>query len=196
MLVRIAGFGSLWSVRVSRNENDPRRFARSTYYNTTGIVISGKLRRRWTSGGDVRFCGARSGFDPNYPDKALGRTFECFEPEVWQGHNRVTVRRQVRAMKPDCYLVVTDDKQTGGVAAESSAWKSNDTVLLSLSQWNEHQELLLLMPAYSWVRGRLGTFYLEPPTNRFDAGALHLSHCVHGDIHSCATRTLEFPPSP
>ena len=178
MLVKIGGFGSVWSVRVRRDENDSCRFACSTYYNTTGIVINGKLRRRWISGGDVRFSGPRSGFDQNYPDKALGRIFECFEPEIWQGHRRVTVRRQVRAVKPDCYLVVTDDKQTGGVTAESSTWKSNDTVLLSLSQWKDHQQILLLVPAYGWVRGRLGTFCLEPGTNRFDAGTLRLSHCM------------------
>ena len=76
MLVRITGFGSVWSVRMCRDENDSHRFARSAYYNTTGIVINGKLRRRWTSGGDVRFCGARSGFDPNYPDKAVGSPFD------------------------------------------------------------------------------------------------------------------------
>jgi hypothetical protein len=177
MLVRIIGFGSVWSLRVSCDEDDPRRFARATYYNTTGLVVNGKPRRRWTHGGDIRFCGTRSGFDPNYPSKALGRTFECFVLGIWQGHSRVTVRKQVRAAKPDCYLVVTDDKQTGGIDTSSAAWKSNDTLLLSLSQWKEYQEILLLMPAYGWVRGRLGTFYLEPGTNR-DAATLRLSHCV------------------
>ena len=100
MGARITGFGSVWSVRMCRDENDSHRFARSAYYNTTGIVINGKLRRRWTSGGDVRFCGARSGFDPNYPDKAVGRTW--FAVAGVRSRTAVPVVRSKSMCQPLC----------------------------------------------------------------------------------------------
>jgi hypothetical protein len=33
---------------------------------------------------------------------------------------------------------------------------------------------MLLMPAYSWVRGELGTFYAEPSTRQFWSAGLRL----------------------
>jgi hypothetical protein len=37
-----------------------------------------------------------------------------------------------------------------------------DVQAISLSECGEQQEVMLVMPAYTWIRGRLGTFFLEP----------------------------------
>jgi hypothetical protein len=46
MLVTITSFGSIWNRRFGKDANDPRRFARAAYYNTTGIRVADKLRHR------------------------------------------------------------------------------------------------------------------------------------------------------
>jgi len=177
MLVTIKSFGSLWSRRIGRDPDDPKRFARAAYYNTTGIRVGEQLRHRWQVGGDIRFYGNGSGFNPNRLDRAIDQTFECREPEIWQGHNRVAVKRPVRtSAKPDYYLVVTTSEQTGGIIATVGQWKAADVVLVSSSEWKDQQELMLLMPPCSWIRGNLGTFFVEPSLNRKLNGELRLDH--------------------
>src|SRR5258708_530890 len=43
MLVAVTGFGRVWRHRFGRNVDDPRRFARGAYFNTTGVVVEGQL---------------------------------------------------------------------------------------------------------------------------------------------------------
>jgi hypothetical protein len=37
---------------------------------------------------------------------------------------------------------------------------------MSLSEWKDRQEALLLMPPHSWIRGTLGRFVVEPRRDR------------------------------
>ena len=178
MLVTIKSFGSLWSRRIGRDPGDPKRFARAAYYNTTGIRVGEQLRHRWRVGGDLRFYGNGCGFNPNHPDRAVNQTFECYSVEVWQEHNRVAVKQLVKtSAKPDCYLIVTTSEQTGGIVTTDDQWKAVDVVLVSFSEWKNQQELMLLMPPCSWIRGRVGTFFVEPSLNRTLNGELRLDHC-------------------
>ena len=178
MLVTIKSFGSLWSWRIGRDVNDSKRYTRATYYNTTGIRMRERVHRRWKIGGDLRFNRTGSGFNPNRTDRAINQTFECYDPEEWQGNNRVNVKRLVKtADKPDYYLIVTTAEQTGGVVMDNDQRKSSDVFLVSFSEWKDQQEIMLLMPPYSWVRGKLGTFFVEPSLNRNLNGELRLDHC-------------------
>ena len=177
MLVTIKSFGSLWSRRLGKDLNDPRRFVHATYYNTTGIQVGRRIQHRWKTGagGEIKFHGLESGLDPNYPCRSLNQTFECGEPEIWQGHNRVVVKRQVSHVeRPDYFLIVTTSEQTGGLFLEKQTSQSEDIVVVSVSQWREQQEVMLLMPAFSWVRGKLGTFFVEPSRNKLVNGLLRL----------------------
>jgi hypothetical protein len=177
MLVTIKSFGSLWSRRIGHDPDHPKRFARATYYNTTGIRVSDQLRRRWKVGGDLRFYGTGCGFNPNHPGRAVNQTFECYDLEVWQAHNRVAVKRLMKiSTKPDYYLIVTTSEQTGGTVTSDHQWKAADVVLVSFSEWKDHQELMLLMPPCSWIRGKLGTFFVEPSMNISLNGELRLDH--------------------
>jgi len=177
MLVTIKSFGSLWSRRLGKDLSDPKRFVRATYFNTTGIPVGRRIQYRWKAeaGGDIKFLGMASGLDPNYPSRSINQTFECGELEIWQGHNRVVVRRKVsHAERPDYFLIVTTGVQTGGLCLDEKPSKSEDIVVVSVSQWREQQEVMLLMPAFSWVRGKLGTFFVEPSRDKLLNGLLRL----------------------
>src|SRR6266436_746329 len=88
MRVAVLGFGSVWRRRFGKDVNDPKRFLRSAYYNTTGVTVGGHIRTRPKLIGHVRFNGI-GGFDPNCPARMLNRVFECEHPCIWQGQFKV-----------------------------------------------------------------------------------------------------------
>ena len=51
---------------------------------------------------------------------------------------------------------------TGVLEIERGGWKSDGVVLISLSQFREEQEAMLLVPIHGWIRGSLGRFDAEP----------------------------------
>ena len=164
MLVGVTGFGSVWRRRIREDGSDRRRFAHTSYFNTTGVMVNGRLVRRRKIAGHVRLDGV-SGFNPNYPSRAIGQVFDCAEPCVWKGQNKVLFQRLLRtAVKPDCFLVVTRSDEVGRLDLTASDWTSDDSLLISFSEWDDQQEALLLMPDYGFVRTELGTFFLEPFT--------------------------------
>jgi hypothetical protein len=125
-------------------------------------MVNGRLVRRRKIAGHVRLDGV-SGFNPNYPGRAIGKVFQCAEPCVWNGQNKVLLRHLVRtAALPDYFLVVTRSAEIGHLDLTASDFKSDDSLLISFSERDDQQEALLLMPAYSFVSSELGTFFLEP----------------------------------
>ena len=133
MLVGVTGFGSVWRRRIREGETDPRRFVRASYFNTTGVMVNGRLVRHRKIAGHVRLD-AVSGFNANYPNRAIGKVFECAEPCVWKGQNKVLFRRLLRtATKPDCFLVVTRSAEIGRLELTATDWKSDDSLLISFS---------------------------------------------------------------
>ena len=166
MLVTVTGFGSVWRRRFGKNQDDPRRFARGVYYNTTGVDIAGTARQRSKITGYARFnaCG---GFDPNRPARMIGRVFECAEPCVWRGENKILFKRVLRIPeKPDSFLVVVRPELNGVLAIGSTDWRSAGTWLVSFSESGGQQEAMLLMPAHGWIHTALGRFVLEPEARR------------------------------
>src|SRR5215469_6455174 len=147
MLVGVTGFGSVWRRRIRQDGSDRRSFVHASYFNTTGVMVNGRLVRQRKIAGHVRLDSG-SGFDPNYPSRAIGKVFECAEPCVWKGQNKVLFRRLLHtAAKPDCFLVVTRSAEVGHLDLTASDWKSDDNLLISFSESHGQQEALLLMPA-------------------------------------------------
>jgi hypothetical protein len=166
MLITITGFGSVWRRRFAKDQDDPRRFARGVYYNTTGIEIAGTVRQRPKIPGYARFH-ARGGFDPHRPARMLGRVFDCADPCVWQGDNKLLFKRALPTPeKPDAFLVVLRPELTGRLSVGSNGWRSSDSWLISFSECGSQQEAMLLVPAYGWIRSELGRFVLEPEATR------------------------------
>ena len=70
--------------------------------------------------------------------------------------------------------MVVKSEQTRGVI-RGGDWLHRETTLISFSECGADQEVMVVMPAYGWVRGVLGTFFLEPLAARPWEGRLVLS---------------------
>ena len=174
MLVTLKGFGGIWERRVTKAPPAPNPSGRVAFYNTTGVVVEGKVRYRWRIGGKIRFNGI-GGFTPNNPSRSLNRVFECKDPEATRaGWTQVLFRKMLAGPeRPDFYLFVVTAGHTGRLDIGSS-WKSDAVQVIALSEHADEQEAMLLMPVYSWVRGELGTFYVEPTAKQFWSAELRL----------------------
>jgi hypothetical protein len=175
MLVGVTGFGSVWRRRVSAYASNPKRFARAAYFNTTGVMVNGRIVRHRKIVGHARFNGA-GGFDPNYPNRMVGRVFECDDPCVWNGQNKVFFRRLVaRPVQPGSFLVVVKSGEFGRLLVGAEGWKSDGTFLISLSEWRDQQETMLLMSCTDWVRTDFGRLVLVSDTSALLRASLMLS---------------------
>ncbi len=97
----------------------------------------------------------------------INRVFECAEPCVWLGQNKVLLKSMLRGpQRPDYFLVVTRADQTGHLNIGAPGWKSDDSLLISFSEYHDQQEAMLLMPANSWLRTSLGHFVLAPSVGK------------------------------
>jgi len=169
------GFGRVWRHRLGKETSEGRCFVREVYYNTTGVVVDGHVRQRPRICGCARFD-AVGGFNPNCPSRMLNRIFECPEPSIWMGHNKLLLKRLfVGDRHPDCFLAVAGSERTGRLAVGTEGWRSTDTWLLSLSEFTQQQEAMLLMPAHGWTSGELGRFILQPSEQRPWTGRLVLT---------------------
>lgn len=162
MFITVTGFGSVWRWRFGKDQSDPRRFARAAYFNTTGVRVGGRIRTRPRIVGHARFNGI-GGFDPNHPLGVINSVFECAEPCVWQGQNKVLFKRMLSTPQPpDYFLVVVRSSEVGHLDVGSPSWRSEGTLLISFSECRDQQELMLLMPPGSWLRTDVGRFELRP----------------------------------
>ena len=175
MLVAVSGFGSVWRWRFGKSQNDPYRFGRVAYFNTTGVLVGNQVRQRPEVTGYARFNG-RGGFDPNRLSRMIDRVFECAEPCIWQGANKLLFMRTLSAPhKPNRFLVVLRNATHGSLKVGSENWRSADTWLIAFSEYRDKQEAMLLMPAHGWIETELGRFVLEPLAQRPWAGRLILT---------------------
>jgi hypothetical protein len=159
MLIGLEGFGSIWSVR---RKSNPLRVA---YYNTTGVLIDGRLRHRAAIFGAVRFNQV-GGFDANHIERNIGRVFESAGP-IETGPPSLLLHHLANPpASPDLFLFAVSSDRAGTLRTDNDGWKSDTVMIISLSEWNGRQEALLLMPAHSWIRGALGRLVVEPRTDR------------------------------
>jgi hypothetical protein len=158
--VTVTDFGSVWRHRLGKH--DAGHLGRAVYFNTTGIVVNRKVRQRPQICGYTRFD-TIGGFDPHHPSRMIGRTFECAEPSIWMGYNKLLFRRILKGGEcPDRFLVVARSELVGQLLVGSPAWRSSEAWLLSLSESSSRQEAMLLMSIGDWLRTSLGNFVLEP----------------------------------
>lgn len=175
MLVTLKGFGSVWERRIRKDAVSQTRFADAILFNTTGIKVNGKVRHRWKIGGKVRFK-AHGGFFPDSPSRSINKVFECDPPEpLSAGWTQTYIRRVLPGPeRPDCFLFVVTAEQTGQMDWLSNSWKANDVTVIAFSEDCDQQETMLLMPAYSWVHGELGTFFVEPSAAKLWSAELRM----------------------
>ena len=93
MLVKILGFGSNWWARFGRDPLDRYRFTKhAAYFNSTGVRCGNKMKRYWIVPGLIRFNGIGD-FNPHFPNRSLGETFECADIGFACGGNRLLFRQ-------------------------------------------------------------------------------------------------------
>jgi hypothetical protein len=162
MLVKVLGFGTNWWARFGRDVDDPHRFTRhAAYYNSTGVHCGGKVRRHWIISGLVRFNGVGD-FNPNFPERAIGRTFVCPDLTYAFGGNRLLFQsKAAKSAAPECYLVVISATEHGRIEFNSSVWKSAFSRVIATSQLRDKQEVMLLMQAGDWVQTSTGFWQLS-----------------------------------
>jgi hypothetical protein len=174
MLVKILGFGSNWWARFGRDPQDRYRFTRhAAYFNSAGVRCGSKIRRHWIVPGLIRFNGAGD-FNPQFPNRAVGKIFECTDLIFALGGNRVLFTRKVAPSGPDHFLVVVSSDRFGGFDFEAPGWKSQSVTPIAVSHLREKQEAMLLMRAGDWVRSALGVWQLKVDTGLSHGAALQL----------------------
>ena len=166
MLVAVQSFGSIWTVRGASPELDSAKSAhRAAYYNTTGVLAGNKLRSRSCVYGYVRLDEC-SGFHPRFAERIVHRVYESEGVTVWNGGNKLFLRQQAPAgARPDVYLFRIGMTATGWID-RVGAWKCDAAQVVSFSEGNMQQEVLLVLPPFGWVHGENGTFCAEPRQDR------------------------------
>jgi hypothetical protein len=174
ILVKILGFGSNWWARFGRDPQDRYRYTRqAAYFNSTGVRCGNKMRRYWVVPGLLRFNGVGD-FNPQFPNRAVGKTFECTDPICALGGNRVLFRRKVAQPCPDYFLLVVSSERFGGFDFEDVGWRSQSVTPIAVSHLREKQEAILLMQGGDWVRTALGVWQLKVATGLPHGVALEL----------------------
>jgi hypothetical protein len=153
MFVTVEGLGSIWSKRTGRG--------RIAYYNTTGIAVENKVRHRSEFFGQIRF-NEIGGFNSKLVERNFGRVFQCTGDLRETGVCLLFRHLLERPVKPDYFLFTVTSERTGLLPIREHGWKSDGVLLISFSQFQQRQEAMLLMPAYSSIRGVLGCFIAEP----------------------------------
>jgi hypothetical protein len=162
MLVRILGFGSNWWARFGREPEDRYRFTRrAAYFNSAGVQCGNKVRRYWIVPGLVRFNGV-AGFNPHFPGRSVGKTFECADVKFACGGNRLLIiRRALSSAMPDYYLLVVSGDRCGVFNFDGPDWKSGSVLPIAISCLRQKQEAVLLMRPADWVKSSLGFWQLH-----------------------------------
>ena len=181
MLISVLGFASIWTRRVAKDPRDPARFSKldAAYYNTTGVLVGDRIRNRPLVYGVARFNG-NGAFRPDGIHRMIHKVFECEPPYVWNGQNKVFFKRLLAGPeKPDAYLLTITAERSGRIDKDrAGTWLHHDAQLISFSECGEQQEVMIVIPAYSWLRGRLGTFFVEPISQKPWEARLELSATV------------------
>ncbi|MGH9511351.1 MAG: hypothetical protein ACRD2U_04370 [Terriglobales bacterium] len=175
MLVKILGFGSNWWTRFGRDPRDRFRYTRhAAYFNSTGLRCGRKVMRHWIVPGLIRFNGVGD-FNPQFPNRCLGETFECSDLVFDLGGNRVLFRRAKKPVTwPDYHLVSVSSERYGVLDFENPAWKSDSVPAIAVSRLRDQQEAMLLMRPHDWLRTNLGFWQLRVASSLPNGASLEL----------------------
>ena len=162
--VTIEGFGTIWSKRTRPDPRNPEH-QRTAYYNTTGVVVCGKVCQRSRIFGQLRFNGV-GGFIAAGIERNIGRVFQCSAELDGTVPKLIFHHLLDKPQPPDFFMFAVTSKCTGLLPIDSEHWKAGGVLLFALSQSREFQEAIFLMPPHSWFRGGLGIFIADPDRNR------------------------------
>jgi hypothetical protein len=177
MWIRVINFGTNWWSPHSRDLSDPFCFRKdAAWFNSAGLMSGRRLRLCWVYPGHIRF-NKNSGFHPEFPQRALGKTFQSDGPKRIGGRLHLLLshaREQVT--EPNRYLVTMSPELHGQITFTSRTWKSTDAQPISISLHGSRYEAMLLLGAEDWIKTDLGLWSISD-----DGRRLQLS-VVRGEV--------------
>ena len=161
MHVRVVSFGSNWWEMHSRALNDPLCFRRkAAWFNSAALHCGRRIRYFAAFPGQIRF-NSKSGFDPEFPLRAIGRTFLCSEPRQFAGKMHLLFERRTSETMPDACLVTLRSSEHGAIQFGKPGWKSPGVSPISISLRGDRYEAMLLFGDQDWVESDLGRWQVD-----------------------------------
>jgi len=161
MYVRVVSFGTNWWAMHSRETRDPFCFRRrAVWFNAAALMSGRRLRHCAIFPGQVRF-NSKSGFDPEFPLRAVGKTFVCSEPRQFAGKMHLLFQRHATGMTPEAYLVSLRSSEHGTIRFDKPGWKSAGVRPISISLRGQRYEAMLLFGDRDWVESDLGRWQID-----------------------------------
>ncbi len=161
MHVRVVSFGTNWWAIHPDDVDDPLCFRRrAAYFNATALKFGRRLRYSAIFPGQVRF-NSKSGFDPEFPQRAIGKTFLCSPPRPFAGKMHLLFERPARRIVPDAYLVTLRDAEHGAIQFAEPGWKSAGVRPISISLRGQRYEAMLLFAECDWVESDVGRWQID-----------------------------------
>ena len=175
MHVRIISFGSNWWAMHAPDRDDSLCFRRrAAYFNAAALRYGKRLRHSAIYPGQIRF-NAKSGFDPEFPSRAIGKTFLCSGPNQFEGKVHLLFQRITTGTLPDAYLVTLNYADQGVIRFGKHGWRSSGVRPISVSLRGTKYEAMLLMGEMDWVESDLGCWRIDA-----DRGQILLADSVGG----------------
>ena len=156
MHVRVVSFGTNWWTMNSRDTSDPYCFRRrAAWFNAAALMSGRRIRHCAILPGQVRF-NSKSGFDPEFPLRAVGKTFLCSGPHQYAGKMHLLFERRSTEKAPDAYLVTLRSAEHGAIQFAKPGWKSAGVRPISIGLRGEKYEAMLLFGSGDWVESDFG----------------------------------------
>jgi len=165
--VRIVSLGTNWWSTRPQDVADPFCFRRNVaWFNSAGLKYGNRLRLCWVYSGQVRF-NRSSGFHPEFPNRILGSSFECNEPNRMHGRMHLLVTRPIgRDKEPERYLVTFTEQLCGRIRFSRPGWMSDGTQLISVSLRRDRYEVMVLIGVDDWITSDVGPWKLSQDRSR------------------------------
>jgi hypothetical protein len=129
---------------------------------TTAFPHGSKFRRSWKVPGVLRFNG-NSRIDPHQPNDVLGCIFGCVGITQHNGQNRLlAIGKRYGPLMPTHYLVSIESRLYGYINF-SSRWKNEGVSVVALSEYDGHQQTLLLLSAAGQFATAAGIWQISTP---------------------------------
>jgi hypothetical protein len=161
MYVRVISFASNWWMMHPSNTDDPYCFRRRVaYFNAAALKSGRRLHHSAIYPGQIRF-NTQSGFDPEFPSRAIGKTFLCSGPNQFAGKVHLLFQRLVTDAPPERYLVALNSVEHGMVRFRQPGWMSSGVTPISISMRGPRFEAMLLLRTNDWIESDLGRWYVN-----------------------------------
>ena len=161
MYVRVVSLGTNWWAMNSHDTSDPYCFRRAAaWFNAAALMSGRRLHHSAIFPGQIRF-NSKSGFEPEFPLRAVGKTFLCSGPRQFAGKVHLLFERRSIERTPDAYLVTLKSTEHGAIQFAKPGWKSTGVQPISISLRGEKYEAMLLFGSGDWVESEFGRWRID-----------------------------------